>query len=268
VSAGSTNPAAPGRGAEESPDPAAPGRGAEEAAGIGPREVLPTDELSAAERHELIASMRPEDAEEVPELHEVDVPTELREQIEDAMGRYPQLRSASIPALWAVQRHYGWCSPEGIREAAAVMGVTPGFLSSVATFYDLFRTTPTARNRVLVCHNISCWMNGADELTDAFCEAAGIDPHAADHDGAGSADGEVFIKGFECLGACDIAPMASINERYYGPLDAADAATAIEQLRSGDDVLPEKALAGQPTAGGPEPEPDPRVATTEGGAGD
>jgi len=227
--------------------------------------VRPTDELTAAERHELIASIRPEDAEGVPELHEVDIPPELREQIESAMSRYPQLRSASIPALWAVQRHHGWCSPEGIRQAAAVMGVTPGFLTAVATFYDLFRTTPTGRHKVLVCHNISCWMNGADELTEAFCEAAGVDHHEAGHDGASSPDGEVFIKGFECLGACDIAPMASIDERYYGPLDADDAATAIEQLRTGGAVLPDKALAERPAAGGPEPQPDPRVAATERG---
>ena len=60
------------------------------------------------------------------------------------MARYPQIRSASIPALWAVQRHYGWCSPEGIRQAAAVMGLTPAYLESVASFYDLFRLEPTA----------------------------------------------------------------------------------------------------------------------------
>jgi NADH-quinone oxidoreductase subunit E len=231
-------------------------------------EVLrPTDDLTAAERHELIASMRPEDAEGVPELHEVDVPAELRGQIETAMSRYPQLRSASIPALWAVQRRYGWCSPEGIRQAAAVMGVTPGFLAAIATFYDLFRTTPTGRHRVLVCHNISCWMNGADELMHAFCEAAGVDPHEADHDGATAPDGEMFVKGFECMGACDIAPMASIDERYYGPLTSDDARAAIEQLRAGAEVLPGKALAGRPAAGGPEPDPDPRVADVEAKGG-
>ena len=110
-----------------------------EATGI---ELRPTDDLTADERRELIASMTPEDAERVPELHEVEVPDELREQIETAMARYPQVRSASIPALWAVQRHYGWCSPEGIRQAAAVMGLTPAYLQSVASFYDLFHTEP------------------------------------------------------------------------------------------------------------------------------
>ena len=225
--------------------------------------MRPTDELSADQRRELIASMRPEDAAGVPELHEVEIPAELREQIETAMSRYPQLRSASIPALWAVQRHYGWCSPDGIRQAAAVMGVTPAHLQSVASFYDLFATVPIGRHRVLVCHNISCWMNGADELLRAFCEASGTDHHEADHHGATSEDGEFFVKGFECLGACDIAPMASIDERYCGPLDAGDALAAIEALRAGGEPLPAKALAKRPAAGGPEPQADSRLAEVE-----
>jgi len=185
----------------------------------------------------------------VPELHEVDCPPELRERIENAMSKYPQIRSASIPALWAVQRQYGWCTPDGIRQAAAVMGVTPAFLESVASFYDLLRLEPLGRHRVLVCTNISCWMRGADGLLEAFCEAAGTDPHEAAHGGDSSEDGELFVTGFECLGACDVAPMASIDERYYGPLDAGDATTVVEQLRSGSDVLPAKALALRRAAG-------------------
>jgi NADH:ubiquinone oxidoreductase subunit E len=227
-------------------------------------ELRPTDDLSAEERHELIASMRPEDAERVPELHEVEVPAELRREIEEAMSRYPQVRSASIPALWAVQRHHGWCPPEGIRQAAAVMGLTPAYLESVASFYDLFRLRPVGHHRVLVCTNISCWMRGADDLLGAFCDAAGCDPGEAAHGGASSADGELFVSGFECLGACDIAPMASIDERYYGPLDHADAGAVVQALRSGAEVLPDKALAERATAGGPEPAPDPRVAAVEG----
>jgi NADH-quinone oxidoreductase subunit E len=231
-------------------------------------ELLPTDAMPAIQRHALVESMRPEDAEPVPELHEVDVPDELREQIETAMSKYPQLRSASIPALWAVQRHYGWCSPEGIREAAAVMGVTPAYLESVATFYDLFHTTPEGTHRVLVCHNISCWMHGADELLEAFCEASGADRADADHGGGSSPDGEFYVKGFECLGACDLAPMVSIDEHYFGPLENADARTIVDQLRAGDEVMPEKALSKRQAAGGPEPEPDPRVASTESGDSD
>jgi NADH-quinone oxidoreductase subunit E len=175
--------------------------------------------------------------EEIPELHEVDCPPELRERIETLMGRYPDRRSASIPALWAVQELYGWCTPEGIRQAAAVMRVTPAYLESVASFYDLLHTSPVGTHRIEVCTNISCWMRGGDRLLDAFKAAAGDD------------EANFFVTGFECLGACDIAPMASIDQRYYGPLEAAEAGVAIEQLRAGDEVLPEKALAKRGLAG-------------------
>jgi len=185
---------------------------------------------------------------EVPELHEVDCPADLREEIEGRMARYPDKHSASIPALWAVQRRYGWCTPEGIRQAAAVMGVTPAYLESVASFYDLLHTSPVGEHQVHVCTNISCWMRGGDRLLEAFSEAAGCDPEDARH-GAISADGKVFLSGFECLGACDIAPMASIDERYFGPLEEVDAATAIEQLAAGQAVLPEKALEKRGLAG-------------------
>lgn len=213
------------------------------------REIRPTDDMPAVEREALIHSMRPEDAQRVPELHEVDVPPELKERIEEAMGRYPQIRSASIPALWAVQRHYGWCTPEGIRQAAAVMGLTPAYLESVASFYDLFRLEPTAKHRILVCHNISCWLRGADDLLLEICEASGCDHHDAEHDGSNSADREFFVKGFECLGACDIAPMVSVGETYYGPLEPGDGRTLVEQLRSGADPLPEKDIKKRKLAG-------------------
>jgi NADH-quinone oxidoreductase subunit E len=176
----------------------------------------------------------------VPDPSEVEVPKALAQEIRRAMKRYPEIRSASIPALWAVQRRYGWCTPEGIAQAAAVMGVTPGYLEGVATFYDLFHLEPRGEHQVLVCTNISCWLSGADHLLDSFREAADN----------GASDGEVFVRGFECLGACDIAPMASIDERYYGPLDEGDAATVIDQLRSGDEVLPEKRLEDRKAAGG------------------
>ncbi|HSD22969.1 MAG TPA: NAD(P)H-dependent oxidoreductase subunit E [Solirubrobacterales bacterium] len=182
----------------------------------------------------------------VPEPAEVEVPKALAEEIRRAMKRYPRKRSAAIPALWAVQRRFGWCTPEGINQAAAVMGVTPGYLESVASFYDLFRLEPEGEHQVLVCTNISCWLRGADRLLESFCEAAGIEGQGT------SADGKLFVRGFECLGACDIAPMASIDERYYGPLTEDDARTAAEQLRSAQEVLPEKRLEDRKAAGGPD----------------
>jgi NADH-quinone oxidoreductase subunit E len=157
------------------------------------------------------------------------VPEELRARIEEYMARYPDRRSAAIPALHAVQDRYGWCTPQGIVEAACVMRLTPAYLIAVATFYDMLFTHPVGANDVFVCTNISCSLRGADDLFAAFHEHAGDDP-------------EFNLRAFECLGACDIAPMASINGDYVGPISPDEVAAVLEAVRRGEEPLPDRQL--------------------------
>jgi NADH:ubiquinone oxidoreductase subunit E len=165
----------------------------------------------------------------VPDPAITPVPERLRRTIEAAMAKYPDRRSAAIPALHAAQAEYGWCSPDAIEQVAAVMHLTPAYLTSVATFYDMFSTTPKPPNDVYVCTNISCSLRGADDFYEAMIAAAAEDEN-------------VNVRSFECLGACDIAPMASVNGEYVGPLDLDDAARIIEDLRAGRAVLEHKQL--------------------------
>ena len=146
------------------------------------------------------------------------------------MALYPDPRSAILPALEAAQRVHGWCSPEAIDQVACVMQLTPAELVAVATFYDMLETTPVGRHSVYVCTNISCSLCGADELYEAMRAAAGDDP-------------EFNVRSFECLGACDIAPMASVDGAYVGPLTLDDVPQLLEDIRAGREVLPEKQLS-------------------------
>jgi NADH-quinone oxidoreductase subunit E len=190
------------------------------------------------------------DPSPIPDPATTPVPEELRAEIEDAMAKYPDRRSAAIPALAAVQRRYGWCTPEGIEQAACVMRVTPAYLTAVATFYDMLETTPVGRQTIYVCTNISCSLCGADELLAAFRDEAGSDQ-------------EFNIRGFECLGACDIAPMASINGVYVGPISRDEVPEVIAAMREGREVLPGKHLVRRPVA-----DPKPPTAYGEEMAGD
>jgi NADH-quinone oxidoreductase subunit E len=166
----------------------------------------------------------------VPDLATTPVPDALRAEIEAAMAKYPDRRSASIPALHAAQAIHGWCSPGAIDQVAAVMQLTPAYLTAVATFYDMLETEPRpVHDDVYVCTNISCSLCGADELFEAMVAAAAEHP-------------EVHVSSFECLGACDIAPMASVNGEYVGPLVTEDAGQIIEDLRAGRPVLEHKQL--------------------------
>ena len=86
-----------------------------------------------------------------------------------------------------------------------------------------------------VCTNISCSLRGADALFDAVTSAVGEDP-------------EINVRAFECLGACDIAPMASVDGVYVGPLSLDDLPRLLDEIRSGKPVLKEKQLAIRPLA--------------------
>jgi NADH-quinone oxidoreductase subunit E len=166
---------------------------------------------------------------EVPDPAETPVPDGLRAEIEAHMAKYPDPRSAALPALAAAQRVHGWCSPEALRQVASVMQVTPAYLSSVASFYDQLNEEPVGRNHVYVCTSVACMTRHARRIYDAIAEAGGD-----------LADTE--IRQFECLGACDMAPMASVNGRYIGPLTEADAPEIAAAIREGREPLPGRGL--------------------------
>lgn len=167
----------------------------------------------------------------IPDPAEIDVPDGLRREIEAHMAKYPDHHSAALPALGAAQKLHGWCSPLAIAQVAAVMRVTPAYLSSVATFYDMLRTEPTGSRYVYVCTSVSCCLRDAKGVYEAIAEAA---------DMLGVED--VEVREFECLGACDMAPMASVDGRYVGPLSRSDAPEIALAIKEGREVLPGRGL--------------------------
>jgi NADH-quinone oxidoreductase subunit E len=171
----------------------------------------------------------------IPDPATTPVPAELRAEIEAAMAKYPDFRSAALPALAAAQRFHGWCSPQAIEQAACVMQLTPGYLTAVATFYDMYDMDGPVRHRVYVCTNISCSLRGADELCHAIEQAT-------------EGDRDIQVKHFECLGACDIAPMASVDGVYVGPIELGEVDELIDDIRNERPPLPAKQLKIRPSA--------------------
>jgi NADH:ubiquinone oxidoreductase subunit E len=166
----------------------------------------------------------------VPDPATTYVPEHVRAAIEVLMTRYPDIRSAAIPAMKIVQREHGWLSPTAMEQAACVLRLTPAYLVSVASFYDMFELAPKGKCDVYVCTNISCSLLGADELYAHVKDVLGGDP-------------DFNVRAFECLGACDIAPMASVDGVYVGPLTKDDVTQLRDDVKEGREVLPDKQLA-------------------------
>src|SRR3954454_7932805 len=166
----------------------------------------------------------------VPDPATTYVPAHVREAIEDLMTKYPDIRSAAIPAMKIVQREHGWLSPTAMEQAACVLRLTAAYLVSVASFYDMFELRPKGATDVYVCTNISCSLLGADALYARMKDELEGDP-------------DFNVRAFECLGACEIAPMASVNGVYVGPLSEDDCAQIRSDVKEGREVLPDKQLA-------------------------
>jgi NADH-quinone oxidoreductase E subunit len=139
--------------------------------------------------------------------------TEVKERIVQLKSRYPQAKSALLPALHLAQReHDGWLSDEVMAEVAQVMGLPPAEVRSVASFYTLFNRRPVGKHLVQVCTNIACSLLGAEHIVEHLKRKLGIEV------GETTPDGLFTLLEVECLGSCGTAPMMQVNDTYYESL--------------------------------------------------
>jgi NADH-quinone oxidoreductase subunit E len=131
------------------------------------------------------------------------------EEIRELPARYPQPRSAVMPALDLAQEELGHLTPEAISEVAGALQLDPGYVEGVATFYTLFHLQPVGRHRFYVCTNLSCTLRGAGDIVAHLKGAIGVR-----ESGEVSKDGLFSYEEVECLGACEYAPMCRLDHRY------------------------------------------------------
>ena len=149
----------------------------------------------------------------------------LYDEVREAAAHYPSSRSAVMPALHLAQGRHGWLPADAIREVADALDLTPAYVASVASFYDMYHLEPVGRNEVAVCTNVSCALNGAQEVVDAFERELGIAP------GETTEDGEFSLSTFECLGGCGWATVVAVNWRYREHVSADDVPGIVAGLR-------------------------------------
>ena len=152
-----------------------------------------------------------------------------REQIDHWVAKFPpdRKRSAVIQGLWAAQeQNGGYLNDELITAVAKYLGLPQVWAYEVATFYSMFETQPVARHNVAICTNISCWLNGAEDIVRHCENKYGIKL------GESSVDGRIYLKKEEeCLAACCGAPMMIVNGHYHEKLDTAKVDEILDALK-------------------------------------
>ena len=167
--------------------------------------------------------------------------SDLEGEAAEILEPYEYPKAAMLPLLWLVQENQGYVSQQAEGWVAGILGVARSHVREVVSFYNMYHTKPVGRRELRVCTSLPCLLRGAEDLLERIKESLKISP------GQTTPDQQVTLTEVECLCACEMAPMAQLDERFVGPLEG-EMAGAIVQ-----DALAEP--------GSPEstPEPDPFI---------
>jgi NADH-quinone oxidoreductase subunit E len=126
---------------------------------------------------------------------------------------FQEAQELILSALQEINEHYGWVSLEAAEVVAEHFGTSVNRVYGLLTFYADFRTQPRGKHFMLLCHGMSCFVLGSQQLAQELEDRYGIG------DGDTTADGELTVQVVNgCLGVCDKAPIAKIDDAFYGDL--------------------------------------------------
>lgn len=133
-------------------------------------------------------------------------------ELSEIRTRYPNNRAALLPAIYIVQREFGYLSPEAYEAISTILGIPKATVRGVATFYAMYKHKPMGRHLIQLCTNVSCMLLGAERLVDFLKNKYSLEV------GGTTPDGRFSLVIMECIGGCDVAPAMLLNNDYYGNL--------------------------------------------------
>ena len=156
-------------------------------------------------------------------------------ELEEICSKYPPERrkSAVLAALYLVQEQQGYLTGNAMKHIAPLVDLAPAEVEDVASYYVMFFKAPVGKYVLQVCRTLSCALNGAERVTEALSEKLGIGVGETD------ASGMFTLLEFECLGACDRAPVVMVNnELWHENLSPDNCAKLVDDIKArGIDAL-------------------------------
>ncbi len=165
---------------------------------------------------------------------------QVRTEAAEIIARYPagESRSALLPMLHLVQAEQGYVSADGIAFCAELLELTKAQVAAVATFYTMYKRSPTGEYLVSVCTNTLCGLLGGDEIYRALSERLGVTMNETA--GTPGAPGSITLEHAECLAACDYAPVVTVNYEFFDNQTTDSALELVGELQAGNRPLPSR----------------------------
>lgn len=148
------------------------------------------------------------------------------EKMQTIIDRYKSGTSTLVGVLQDISQQYGYLPEEVLREVSQAIEAPISLFYSLATFYKSFRLQPLGKKHVCVCVGTACHVRGADKVVDVFERELAVKP------GGTTADGEYTLETVNCLGACAMGPLVTVNGEYHGMMDQKKATKLLRQIAS------------------------------------
>jgi NADH-quinone oxidoreductase E subunit len=144
----------------------------------------------------------------------------------EMLPRYETTMGALLPCLHEVQHEYGWIPHQAMMEIATFLKIAPSDVIDTATFYEEYWTKPKGEYLIQVCRSIACEFCGHEQITQAAKDKLGIEV------GETTDDGMFTLIELECLGSCDTAPVALVNEKLHERLTPLELMRVIDEVKT------------------------------------
>lgn len=161
---------------------------------------------------------------------------EIHDRAKEIISRYPEgkERSALLPLLHLVQSVEGYVTSAGIDFCAQQLGLQKANVGAVASFYTMYKRSPTGDYLVSVCTNTMCDVLGGQKVYDALSDHLGVG-----HDET-TPDGKITLEHAECLAACDYGPVLTVNYDFFDNVTPSSAVDVVESLKNGERPRPSR----------------------------
>ena len=147
-------------------------------------------------------------------------------KINEICDRYIGEKTPLMMILSDIQNEYGYIPLEVQQLVSKKTGISVAEIYGVVTFYSFFSLEPKGKYVIGCCLGTACYVKGAQQIMDKFCEILKVKP------GQTTEDGLFTIDALRCIGACGIAPAVTINGKVYPKVTVDAVPKIVEEYRA------------------------------------
>jgi len=133
-------------------------------------------------------------------------------------------RENLIMMIQAIQKKYRYLPRPALNYLAEVTGIPITKIYEIVTFYASFSLKPKGKHVVCICTGTACHLKGGNKLVEQITTQKGIKP------GETTADMKLTLETVNCLGACAVAPLIVIDDKYHREASLSDVLQFLERL--------------------------------------